>query len=227
MNKVIILTNYSKWADLSLDFAPSLLWDNRYRSIPDVHILQFGIGGDGKPELNVASSFAEEAVYLVFDKIPQDKLASLLNACPNDHFYVLAHRTRPSIPVSFFGSYANCFAREGSHTSNDSDLYYHVFEILFSREEEDNLNRIIRFLYPPLETILLFLNECLTPGNAGEGTPLQEYYEKILLDAENDFNVKNAVQYFYEHIYPGKKSLEEYESDLCNLRGILIDFSCQ
>jgi hypothetical protein len=227
MDKVLIFTNARRGGDISLSFRMGGSWAIVYSTIDDVDILAFSTDENHNPTLKAANSFNEEGIeiYFVYDEIDKAKLGSLLDACPNDTFYILVHQASPVIKTSYFEQRANCHAREGSHQSMDFMLYYPVFRVLFDRNQTDKLNRIIEILHPPIETVIRFLNECLKPGNGGDGTPMHKYYQKILLDAKDHPDVQEALRHFFKDIYPGKNSFEEYERCLEDLRDELLKLS--
>ena len=160
MNKILVFTNKTSWRGMSDSIRNKVDWDKSYPK--EISPLALCVAEQsGKMTLQLVDNISEDGVYLVYDAIDNDKLASILNKCHSDFYYILIHR-RPNVSVLSDWNKQSVII-SGMHENKDEEKYYPLFKIL-TDDESDKTNRIIKKVF--METIISnFTDGCRYPKN--------------------------------------------------------------
>ena len=216
MEKVLIFTN---WESYSTSLTYYCNFDRASYPNSDNPLKKYCCD-DTKFYLKDVKDCADAGVYLVFDKINKKEFSPLLEPQNHPSFFLL--HQRGDYHLADIPAIENCLVREGSHIDS---IYREIFSIL-GDPQNNKTERIIRVFWPKLETVVRFLNECLTP----KSELFKEYEKKILGDFNGicfsvdsvEYPVNDSVKEFCVK-YSNANELGAYESDLINLRDILIN----
>lgn len=167
MNKVLVFTNYPRWAELQHNNfdTDDVEWNDKYKNIQNDKVLKCGVNKQNVAMLLPAHdlSIDNEGVYLVYDEIDDNSLKFILNQCSNDELFVLYHRgDELRNRITQFGVY--CTMVRGYHDS--ASCYYDVFNIL-TDDRPNKTERIIHLVFLP-KIKEDFLLGCMTPNNNEE-----------------------------------------------------------
>ena len=217
MSIVLIFTSFASWRGIGpriRDRVPS--WDLSYYPNSDYPVKKCEFLPNEPAELKDPDedlACLTDGVYLVYDKIDNPRFSKLLDLTEKNESYVLVHR-HGNHHENDIPSMGKRITVSGIHTSGIKYFYTPVFNILTDGNGNEQ-ERIVALFNPPLEAVLRFLNECQKPGNTNP--QLEESFNKILLDADKNEEVREAVTAFYEK-YKEQTALEDYEEDLIQIR---------
>lgn len=212
--KVLVFTNYGSWYRGLPEITKRVDWYDSYPEISNPLVKCVSEPGS-ETILQPVSNLSDEGVYLVFDEISQNMLATLLDECTqnNDRLFILLHTRGYYTDSKDFESWEkNCSFAKGMHESGIKYKYEPVFDILTDKQG-DELNRITHSIFMPLDNAInTFLDECAVPKKKLEN--LLSYH--IL--CEEGF--KDAVEAF-RNKYESCQSSSEYAEEWDRLNNLL------
>lgn len=212
--KVLVFTNYGSWYRGLPEITKRVDWYDSYPEISNPLVKCVSEPG-AETTLQPVNNLSAEGVYLVFDEISQNMLATLLDECTqnNDRLFILLHTRGYYTDSKDFESWQkNCSFAKGMHESGIKNKYEPVFDILTDKLG-DELNRIINSIFMPLDNAInTFLDECAEPKKKLEN--LLSYH--IL--CEEGF--KDAMEAF-RNKYESCQNYLEYAEEWDRLRDLL------
>lgn len=214
MDKVLVFTNYESWYRGLPKITERVDWYDSYPEISNPLVKCVSEPGT-ETTLQPVNNLSSEGVYLVFDEISQNMLATLLDECTqnNDRLFILLHTRGYYTDSKNFESWQkNCFFAKGMHESGIKNKYEPVFDILTDKLG-DTLNRITNSIFMPLDNAInSFLDECAEPKKK-----LENLFSYHIL-CEQGF--KNELDAFLKKYESCQKS-SEYAEDWDRLNELL------